>query len=285
MLKTVANRRPARLVQVISILLFALMVALAAPPHAGAAVIYPNSMASTGDSITRAFNTGFPFTDVVANSWSTGTNASVNSIYNRILANNPTIQGKNYNDARTGAKVADLPGQVATVNNQHVEYVTILIGANDVCTSSESTMTSVQTFHDTLAQAMSSLATGSPSARVYVVSIPDVYNLWVLFHNNAAARGAWSSIGLCQSMLANPTSTKKADVNRRARVRQRNIDFNTALAEVCSQYPQCRFDGNAVFNNPVAANDVSTIDYFHPSITGQTKLASVAWGASGLSSP
>ena len=39
-------------------------------------VNYPNSIASTGDSITRAFNTGsVPFTDAPANSWSTGTNA------------------------------------------------------------------------------------------------------------------------------------------------------------------------------------------------------------------
>ncbi|HEX9124675.1 MAG TPA: SGNH/GDSL hydrolase family protein, partial [Actinomycetota bacterium] len=34
---------------------------------------YPNSMASTGDSITRAYNTGTaPFSDAIGNSWSTG---------------------------------------------------------------------------------------------------------------------------------------------------------------------------------------------------------------------
>jgi hypothetical protein len=38
---------------------------------------YPNSMASLGDSITRAYNTGsFPFTDAIANSWSTGTSTN-----------------------------------------------------------------------------------------------------------------------------------------------------------------------------------------------------------------
>src|SRR5437867_3377620 len=61
---------------------------------------WPASIASTGDSITRAYNTGsVPFSDAPANSWSTGTNASVNSHYSRILAAYPGIGGHNYNDA------------------------------------------------------------------------------------------------------------------------------------------------------------------------------------------
>ena len=50
--------------------------ALADVAHVG----YPNSMASTGDSITRGFNTcSFPFIDCPQNSWSTGTSSTVNS--------------------------------------------------------------------------------------------------------------------------------------------------------------------------------------------------------------
>jgi hypothetical protein len=80
-------------------------------------------------------------------------------------------------------------------------------------------------------------------------------------------------------MLANPRSTAQADLDRRARVRQREIDFNTQLAQVCAQYVHCRFDGNTVFNTAFTASDVSTRDYFHPSLAGQTKLASVSWSA------
>jgi hypothetical protein len=80
-------------------------------------------------------------------------------------------------------------------------------------------------------------------------------------------------------MLANPLSTAAADVDRRARVLQREKDFNAVLASVCALYQQCRFDGNAVFNTAFAASDISTRDYFHPSIAGQTKLAAVSWSA------
>ncbi len=83
-------------------------------------------------------------------------------------------------------------------------------------------------------------------------------------------------------MLANPTSTKRADVNRRAAVRQRNIDFNTQLAQVCATYTNCIFDNNAIFNTAFTTSDVSTIDYFHPSVAGQKKLANTAWTAAGF---
>ncbi|MHB8376487.1 MAG: OmpL47-type beta-barrel domain-containing protein [Dehalococcoidia bacterium] len=237
-------------------------------------------MASTGDSITRAYETcPSPFTDCPANSWSTGTNSTVNSHYTRILSANSLISGNNFNDAVSGARVVNLNGQVTNVNGQHVEYVTILMGANDVCTSSEGTMTSVSTFLSQFQTAMSTLSAGSPDARIYVSSIPDIYQLWSILHTNATATSTWSNYGICQSMLANPTSTAQADVDRRARVRQRDIDFNTQLQQVCAQYIHCRFDNNAAFSIAFTPGDVSTVDYFHPSLNGQTLAASVSYGA------
>jgi len=88
---------------------------------------YPNSMAATGDSITRAYNTGtLPFSDRPDNSWSTGTRTSVGSHYRRILTAEPAILGRNYNQAVTGAKMAGLWTQMQQVNDRDVAYVTIL---------------------------------------------------------------------------------------------------------------------------------------------------------------
>src|SRR5215218_5023973 len=107
-------------------------LALSLAPTAAADVAhvgYPSAMASTGDSITRAFNTcAFPFVDCPQNSWSTGTSSVVNSHYRRILAANPSILGRNFNDARTGARMNALNAQVTTVVSQGAEYATILIG-------------------------------------------------------------------------------------------------------------------------------------------------------------
>jgi lysophospholipase L1-like esterase len=266
------------------VLLAAIMLLIgASSPSATAAGVYPNSMASTGDSITRAFNTGsYAFTDAPSNSWSTGTNSTVQSLYLRILAKNPSINGQNYNLAFSGAKMVDLEGQASTAFWFQPEFITVLMGANDVCTSSEAAMTPVATFRSQFEAAMRTFAQDTPNARIYVLSIPNIYNLWSVLKGNYTARLVWDSADICQSMLANPTSTNQADVDRRERVRQRNIDFNRQLQEVCALYPQCRFDGNAVFNTTFTASDVSTRDYFHPSIAGQAKLASVAWQASGM---
>jgi lysophospholipase L1-like esterase len=241
----------------------------------------PSSMAALGNSITRGYNSGpLAYQDNPTHSWSTGTNANVRSHYLRILAANPAIAGKNFNDARSGAKMEDLANQVAVANTQQVDYVTILIGGNDVCASSESAMTPVETFRGQFQAAMTDLAIGSPNSKIYVVSIPDVYRLWEILHTNPAARLVWRLFRICQSMLARPDSTDQADVDRRARVRQRNIDYNQQLQEVCAIFSAtCRYDGGAVFDTNFVASDVSTRDYFHPSAAGQTKLARVSWKA------
>ncbi len=247
---------------------------------AQAAPSLPNSMSAVGDSITRAYNTcSSAFADCPPNSWSAGTSATVNSHYSRVLASNPSISGKSFNDAKSGAKMGDLNGQVSIVNSRGVDYVTILMGGNDVCTSSASTMTSVATFSVQFRTAMTTLTGGSPNTRILVSSVPDVYNLWATLKNNGSARFVWAVFGICQSMLANPLSTAQADVDRRASVRQRNIDFNTELSTVCAAFVNCLFDGNAVFNTKFTSTDVSTRDYFHPSINGQRRLACVTWGA------
>ncbi|WP_319463405.1 SGNH/GDSL hydrolase family protein [Micromonospora sp. RTP1Z1] len=254
------------------------LVLLAASPASAAATPPPNSMASLGDSITRGFNACGWYVDCTSRSFSTGDYSTVNSHYLRIRAVNPTIQGRNYNDAKTGARSADMYGQAGTTVGQGVEYVTMLIGANDACTSSEATMTSATTFRANIDSALNRLKAGLPNARVAVLSVPDIYRLWYIGKGNGSALTAWSTFGICQSMLANATSTAQADVDRRARVRQRVIDYNAQLAQACAAYgANCDFDDNAVFNYPFALSQVSGWDYFHPNTSGQAVLASISY--------
>jgi lysophospholipase L1-like esterase len=261
---------------------FVAVVVLAAPSSSLAAPSYPGSMASTGDSITRAFTTGtLPWTDNPAASWSTGTDTRVDSHYLRLLALTPRISGKSYNDARSGAKMVDLAGQMSAVISQKADYVTVLMGGNDVCTPSVSTMTSVSDFRAQFSAAMAKVTSALPRARIFVGSIPDVSQLWQLLKDNAVARLVWSTLSVCQSMLANPLSTLQADVDRRLAVRQREIDLNAVLRSVCGQYAgQCRYDNDAVFDFRFTTADVGTWDYFHPSIRGQADLAAGTWAVS-----
>lgn len=255
---------------------FAAALCLTALASSAALAAFPNSMAATGDSITRAFNTcSFPFTDCPANSWATGTEAAVNSFYLRILERNPGIRGNLHNDAVSGAKMGELPSQVTTVVGQRVEYVTVEMGANDVCTGSEESMTSVASFRSSFESAMRTLSERLPSARISVGSIPNVYQLWSLLHTNRSAVSTWNSFSICQSMLRNPTSTTREDEERRLRVQTREVEFNGVLREVCALYANCQYDVDTGYNYRFEAGEVNTRDYFHPSVRGQATIARI----------
>ena len=259
------------------VLLLVLAAAVLAPA-ANAAPPFPTSMAAVGDSITRATDVCCWYGDHPAQSWSTGGGVldGIRSHYERIRAVQPAITGRNYNDARAGAKMRDATGQAQVAVGQGARYVTILMGANDVCTSSISTMTSVADFRAQFTSTMNTLAQGLPTgSTVFVSSIPNVYQLWALFRNDPAAQLVWALAGICQSMLSPANSEQD-----RQTVLTRERAFNQVLAEICGQYAMCRFDGGAVFGYTFTSGQVSRLDYFHPSRSGQAALASITWASS-----
>lgn len=253
--------------------------AVAAATATGATAPLPaTSLAALGDSITRAFDTcSTAYTDCPANSWSTGTNTAVNSWYLRLRAQSPSLVASN--DAKTGAKMVDLNSQAAAAVAQNADAVTILMGANDVCTSSVSTMTPSAAVGAELTQALQTLASGNGSRQIYVASIPNVYRLWQLFHANVVADFVWGIAGICRSLLAKPSSTAAADMARRAQVQAQVTADNNAIASACAAFAQCHYDGGAAYNVQFTTSDVTTRDYFHPSVSGQAKAAAAEWTA------
>ena len=258
------------------LLLVCLVVAvLAAPSSALGSPPLPTSIAAIGDSISRATDVCCWYGDHPAQSWSTGGGFfdGISSHYERIRAANPSIYGRNHNDSKAGAKMRDAEIQATTAVSQGASYVTILMGANDLCTSSTAAMTSVADFQAQFSAAMSRLANGLPAdSHVFVSSIPNIYQLWQLLHNNTTAQFVWGIAGICQSMLS-PRNTE----SDRQEVVTRERAFNQVLRDVCSRYVFCLYDNDATFGYQFTAGDVSKLDYFHPSLAGQAKLATLTW--------
>jgi lysophospholipase L1-like esterase len=265
-----------RVARIIVVTLVVVLAWLVAQP-AWAAPPLPSSMAAIGDSITRAYDVCCSYGDHPGQSWSTGYTSydGIASHYERIRQLNPTITGRGYNDAVSGAKMAAAPAQAAQAVSQGARYVTILLGANDLCTSSPSTMTSTQNFRAQFSQAMATLMAQDRKPYVFVSSIPNIYQLWQVLHTNSLARWVWATAKICQSMLA-ATNTE----TQRQQVVAREKAFNQILADVCAQYPRCRWDGGAVYNYQFSASQVSTLDFFHPSLSGQAAMARITWTAS-----
>ncbi len=237
----------------------------------------PSSMAALGDSITAGYGSCFTLVACTRNSWSTGGGAAVDSHYRRIREGNPKIKGNAENYAVPGARADGLAGQADRAVAAKAQYVTVLIGANDACTARVQDMTGPATFRKQVDAALGRLKKGLPKARVLVVSIPDLYRLWQLGHDDAQAVRAWSR-GVCPSLLARPTSTAPAHEDRPRRVADRVDAYNAELRAACKKYgKRCRWDGGDAHRVRFSLDLVSELDYFHPDVQGQNKLAEVTW--------
>jgi lysophospholipase L1-like esterase len=268
--------------------LSALMISFALLAGTAQATKVPRVMAALGDSITRGFNTSGPgcptgpSLDCPQNSWATGTNPTVDSVRERLDAISPQPLTA-YNDAVSGARAVNLLGQAETAAAQDPDFVLIEIGANDACALPSPTPTA--TFREQVRSALQVLVSGNKQVYIQLMSIPDINNLRTIFTEppdpNALAR--WSLFNVCQGLLANPLSTEPADEARREAFRAQVIAYNETLEEVCAGFKRCIWDEYAVFNSGFTTADVATVaniptaDYFHPSVSGQAKLAEAAW--------
>jgi hypothetical protein len=118
-------RRPVRVLLVGIVVLLATLgpstgsSALAPPP-------LPSSIAAIGDSVTQAFDVCCFYGNWPRHSWSTGYDADdgVASHYEHIRARNPAIRGRRHNNAVSGAKMDDAPGQAQAAVGQGAQYLT-----------------------------------------------------------------------------------------------------------------------------------------------------------------
>lgn len=234
----------------------ATVAALLLPASAGA-VSLPRSIAALGDSLTAGQGAGG-----TSGSWSSGTNSAVNSHYLRLAAQTSGVKRDNY--AQPGKKVSVLAAQAQMAVDADAEYVTILIGTNDVCGS----LTSLNTFRTQFTDAMTKLDGLPAGATVFVASIPNWAHLYDVFSDDDKVKAKWKDAGRCPNFLVDPSPAAA----------ERLTQFNAALSEICgARAPRCVFDGNAVYNHAFKATDYSTSDYFHFSTTGQAALSALTY--------
>lgn len=287
--------------------LSALTISFALLAGTAQATKVPRVMAALGDSITRGYNTSGPGCptgpglDCPKNSWATGTNPAVDSFRERLDAISPQPLTA-YNDAVSGARAINLLSQAEVAAGQNPELVLIEIGANDACAT---TPTPTATFREQVRSALQVLVSSNKQVYIQLMSIPDINQLRTIFTQppdpNALLR--WELFHVCQGLLAHPLSTEPADEARREAFRAQVMAYNAALAEVCAEFKRCIWDDEAVFNSKFTTADVATVqntegldippfnlvpvigpgfanstaDYFHPSVSGQAKLAEAAW--------
>lgn len=248
--------------------LLAVAAALAGPVSVHASIALPRVMAAAGDSITRGFDSsGSCFLkDCPQNSWATGT--AVNSQYERLLAARDTGLTA-YNDAVTGANMSGLASQLTAAAGQGAGYVAILMGANDVCASDITAATPAATFQSEFQAGLSGFFAADPTAYVYVSSLPNLVQLYNALKSNFWAQFYWHLLNTCADVLVK--------TGEQPQVTQLEALDNAALQSVCAAFTHCLYDGGAGYATQFTAADISTLDYFHPNVTGQNLIAGVTW--------
>ncbi|GAB2600492.1 SGNH/GDSL hydrolase family protein [Streptomyces capparidis] len=243
----------------------------------------PRSLAAVGDSITRGFDACRLLSDCPEVSWVTGSDARVDSLASRLLpkaaaGSSGPAAGGSWNLARSGARMADLPGQVRAAAAKDPDLVVILIGANDACRATPEAMTPVDDFRADFEESLATVRRELPEARIVVGSVPDLEQLWRVGRESPTARQVWR-LGICPSMLADAESTDPADERRRAAVTERVERYNEVLQTSCEEVPGCVHDGGAVHEYRFTEEQLSPWDWFHPSVEGQAELARVLYEA------
>ena len=226
---------------------------------------------SIGDSITSGFNT--KYIGDIANrkySWSTGNSRRVASHFNKLkdLLLTKVVDRKNV--AKSRSTSFDLVKQLDKVSFPRIDYLTILIGANDVCDWRGDYHRDLARFKDNVSAIITAVIAQNERVKIIIPAVPDMYHLYEIGKERCQFK--WNVLGICPRLLNSRRTTAE-----RQDFRERLVDANQALAELADAHrDNIRYIGE-LFDFRFTIEHTSSIDCFHPSVAGQGVLADITW--------
>jgi len=211
-----------------------------------------------------------------ANSWATGTNPEVDSVYVRLKAVLPETGGHVSNTAQGGASASMLPQQAET-SLHSVPFPALAIIStidNDIrCDGTDAEH--VAEFGADVAEALELISTASPNTRILVVGQfgrPSISFVEELVAHAPTVKAALTGTGMCD--FYDPDGN----------IVEANFETLTGIIEayeaeqarVCAEVPNCQTDGG------VRAAYVDTLENFlsdwaHLNVAGQAAQAELMW--------
>jgi lysophospholipase L1-like esterase len=233
-------------------------------------------VASLGDSITRAFNARAPL-DRPSLSWSTGWQRSINASPDTYVRSHADrlqatlgVPVRRLNVARTGAVSGDLKRQADRLQGYKVDYATILIGANDLCTLNLES-TDMSDIANNVENAVITLIERNPEVKILLAGIPDMMRLKAIGSGTSCQR-KWDSTGICKALLHSRVSADES-----AFFALRWADANQKLREVASRYPANIRLADGITKYRFEREHISELDCFHPNVKGQNLISEKSW--------
>jgi len=263
----------------------------ATPTPAPTAPPLPGMLAAIGDSYSQAYNVSPSYLrDHPQFSWVVGTarNDGVTSLLERFraLGGSPAV----VDAATSGKKMSDAPrqaqevvAQAATLPAGKTVYVTFELGTNDLC---DDPKTSLSTFTSQLQLAVDTLEVGLPTgSRLLMLPVPDFSHFHAIAQADPATRAALKltvNSRRCAPFLGSDSPMSLADAQVVL------AQYDAALKGACDRlnaatgpnaHLACTYNEALTSDRDFVVADLSTVDHFHPSLSGQAKMAADAWKA------
>ncbi|NDE14872.1 hypothetical protein EBZ80_08085 [bacterium] len=237
------------------------------PAHPGIFVV-----AALGDSIS----TGMDATNLGDNrsiSFATGWDPSVGSHASRLQQLMPWLQVRSINVAKAGAKSDDLTRQAAEAARYIPDYATLLIGANDACSLMGDRAYDLPRYVNNLTGAIATLVRANPAIQIRLIPIPNMRRLYDLGAAKAHCRLKWSLAPVCRPMFSPIRGAQAKEEFFRL------IDrYNASLNGIAQTFGANTTVSWGAASHQFQPEDVSPIDCFHPSQTGQRTLSWLSFG-------
>lgn len=269
------------------------VAASATPAPTPAPVPLPALLGAIGDSYTQAWSVSAAYLhDHPQFSWAVGTSGTdgVSSLLERLrgLGAAPAV----VDAATSGRKMNDAPRQADLVVAASrklaagkTAYVTFELGTNDLCASPDP-MTPPVDFETQLQTAVAILQEGLPAgSRILMLAVPDFPHFRVITQADPTARATLSeskNANLCAPYLGRYSAAAMTQANSYL------SQYDASLAAACSGINatpgaagqlHCTYDAALLAESDFTIKDMSTVDYFHPSLAGQARMAADAWQA------
>lgn len=237
------------------------------------------------DSIEMLFTFNKGAYEKRSNSWSTG--KRIRSHYRLLKELNPDIQAANLSVSSSFAKdiwEKEIPSLIewSRKNNQVPEYVTLLVGANDLCAESLDKTTTVSSFNDSVAKSLDFLMSASAKTKVMVLPLirldlleENVGDAFVLpAPKMSTCHQIWDMIPLCQSVTG---AVNSAD---RERLKNKVDDFNQVFKSNVDRLRRKYGDRIRIsweHRNIEPQKEYVAVDCFHPNKKAQEDYSLSTW--------
>lgn len=212
----------------------------------------------------------------IENSWATGSNPEVNSVYLRLVAAVPETDGQVANNAAGGAPAADLGSQAQAAFRTVPVPLLVIIQTidNDIrCDGSDSE--NVPEFGQDIAEALDLITTASPNSHILMVGQlgrPSVSFIEELVAQDPAAKDGLTGTGICDfydpagELVEENFETLTAIIE----------SYEAEQARVCAEFPQCSTDGGVRAAYRDTLGNLAS-DWAHYNIAGQAAQAELTW--------